>query len=96
MVPLIGPIQNITTLACEFQSNPQVFLEEIVLPDFKCTECIDSQQCQVFTGPCCCDLILGHDFLLKVHFHIDFRINTMICMDVSVSMRSPGSFTDSS
>ena len=43
MVPLIGPMQNFTTLAGEFQSNRQVLLEEIVLPEFKRTSYIDSQ-----------------------------------------------------
>ena len=34
IVPWIGPTQNFTTLASEFQSNQQVLLEEIVLPEF--------------------------------------------------------------
>ena len=96
MVPLIGPMQNFTTLAGEFQSNRQVLLEEIVLPEFKCTAYIDSQQCQVFTGPCCYDIILGRDFLRKIHFHINFQNNSMTCMDMSVSMHSPDFFTDNS
>ena len=53
MVSLIGPIQNFTTQAGEFQSDLQVSLEEIALPEFKHSSYIDSQQCQVFTGPCC-------------------------------------------
>jgi hypothetical protein len=74
MVPLIGTIQNFTILAGEFQSNCQVLLEEIVLPEFKRAAYIDSQQCQVFTGPCSYDIILGCNFLCKIHFHIDFQI----------------------
>ena len=46
IVPLVGPTQNFTTLAGDFQSNQQVLLEEIVLPEFKSTSYIDSQQCQ--------------------------------------------------
>ena len=94
IVPLIGPTQNFTTLAGDFQSNQQVLLEEIVLPEFKYPSYIDSQQCQVFSGPCCYDIILGHDFLRKVHFHIDFQNNTITCMDMSVAMRSSEFFTD--
>jgi hypothetical protein len=96
MVPLIGPMQNVTTLAGEFQSNRQVLLEEIVHPEFKRTAYIDSQQWQVFTGPCCYDIILGCDFLCKIHFHINFQNNSMTCMDMSVSMRNPDFFTDNS
>ena len=96
MVPLIEPIQNITTLAGEFQSKHQVSLEEIVLPEFKSTAYIDSHQCQVFTGPCCYDIILGCDFLRKIHFHINFQNNSMTCMDMSVSMLNPDFFTDNS
>ena len=62
IVPLIGRVQNFTTLAGNFQSNQQVLLEEIVLPEFKRTSYIDNQQCQVFSGPCCYDIILGRDF----------------------------------
>ena len=42
IVPLIGPTQNFTTLAGEFQSNQQVLLEEIVLPEFKHTSYIEN------------------------------------------------------
>jgi hypothetical protein len=53
IVPLIRPIQNFATLAGDFQSNCQVSIEEIVIPKFKHTANIDSQQYQVFTGPYC-------------------------------------------
>jgi hypothetical protein len=61
----------------------------------KHTTYIDSQQHQVFTGPCCYDIILGCDFLCKVHFHIDFQNNTISCMDMSFTMHNPDFFTDS-
>jgi hypothetical protein len=89
-------MQNITTLAGEFQSNYQVSLEETVLPELKHTAYIDSQQCEVFTGRWCYNIILGHDFLCRVNFHIDFQNNTMTSMDMSVSMRNPDFFTDCS
>ena len=71
-----------------------MLLEEIVLPEFKITSYIESQQCQVFSGSCCYDIFLGQDFLCKVHFHIDFQNNTMTCMDMSVAMCSSEFFTD--
>ena len=74
IVPLIGLIQNFTTLAGEFQSNQQILLEEIVLPEFKHTSYIDSQQCQVFSGPCCYDIILGRNFYTKSTFILIFKI----------------------
>ena len=90
----IGDNQIFTTLASKFHSNQQVLLQEIVLPEFKHTAYIDKQICQVFTGPCTYDVILGHDFLCKLHFHIHFDDNTMNCMDMSVPMHSPDFFTN--
>ena len=94
VIPTIGDSQIFTTLAGEFHSNQQVLLQEIVLPEFKRTAYIDKQTCQVFTGPCTYDVILGRDFLRKLHFHINFDDNTMNCMDMSVPMRSPDFFTN--
>ena len=96
IVPFIGPTQNFTTLTGEFQSNWQVLLKGIVLPELNHTSYIDSQQCQVFTCPCWYDKIFGHDFLLEIHFHIDIQNNTMTCMDMSISMHSFEFFTDNS
>ena len=93
VIPTIGNNQIFTRLAGRFHSNQQVLLQEI-LPEFKCTAYIDKQTCQVFTGPCMYDVILGRDFLRKLHFHINFDDNTMNCMDMSVPMRSPDFFTN--
>ena len=94
VTPFISTNQIFTTLAGEFQSNRQVLLQDIVLPEFKGTAYIQSHACQVFIGPCSYDIILGRDFLRKIHFHINFDNNTMNCMDVSVPMRAPDFFTD--
>ena len=61
--PFISNKQTFTTLAGEFQSNRQVVLQDIVLPEFKCTAYIDNHTCQVFLGPCSYNIILGCDFL---------------------------------
>ena len=94
--PFISNKQTFTTLAGEFQSNRQVVLQDIVLPEFKRTAYIDNHTCQVFLGPCSYDIILGRDFLRKAHFHINFDNNTMNCMDMSVPMRPPDFFSDRS
>ena len=47
----ISTNQMFTTLAGEFQSNRQVLLQDIVLPEFKCMAYIQSHACQVFIGP---------------------------------------------
>ena len=94
VIPTIGNNQIFTTWAGEFHSNQQEFLQEIVLPEFKHTAYIDKQTCQVFTGPCTYDVILGHDFLRKLHFHIHFDDDTMNCMDMSVPMHNPDFFTN--
>ena len=86
VTPSISTNQIFTTLAGEFQSNKQVLLQDIVLPEFKCTAYIQSHACQVFIDPCFYDIILGQDFLRKIHFSIDFNDNTMNCMDMSVPM----------
>ena len=81
VIPIVGDNQIFTSLAGKLHSNQQVLLQEIVLPEFKCTAYIDKQICLVFTGPCTYDVILGCDFFCKLHFHINFDDNTMICMD---------------
>ena len=92
--PIITINQTFTTLAGKFQSNRQILLQDIVLPEFKRTACVNSQACQVFIGPCSYDIILGRDFLRKVQFNINFENNSMNCMDTSVPMGSPEFFYD--
>ena len=94
--PFINNKQTVTTLAGEFQSNRQVVLQDIVLPEFKGMAYIDNHTCQVFLGPCSYNIILGRDFLQKIHFHINFDNNTINCMDISVPMRPPDFFSDRS
>ena len=78
----------------EFYSNNHVLGQEIILPEFKCTPNIDKQACQGCTGPYMHDDILGCDFLLKMHSHINFNINTMSCMEIPIPKCSPDFFTD--
>ena len=59
VTPSISVNQKFTTLAGEFQSNRQVLMQDIVLPEFKCTTYIINLTCQVFTGPYPYDIILG-------------------------------------
>ena len=92
VTPSISTNQILTTLAGEFQSNRQVQLQDIVLPEFKRTAYIINHTCQVFIGPCSYDIILGQDFLQKIHFHINFDNNAMNCMEMSVPMRSSDFF----
>ena len=63
VIPPVNKNQIFTSQAGEFQSNRQVLLQTIVLPEFKCTVYIDYQTCQVFLGPCSYDIILRQDFL---------------------------------
>ena len=92
--PIITKNQTFTTLAGKFQSKRQVLLQDIVLPEFKCTAYINSQGCQVFIGPCSYNIILRQDFLQKVQFNINFENETMNCIDTSVPMQSPAFFYD--
>ena len=92
--PIITKNQTFTTLAGKFQSNRQILLQDILLPEFKRTAYVNSQACQVFIGPCSYDIVLGQDFLRKVQFNINFENNTMNCMDTSIPMRSPEFFYD--
>ena len=94
ITPSISTNQIFTTLAGDFQSNRQVLLQDIVLPEFKRTAYIINHTCQVFIGPCSYDIILRRDFLRKIHFHINSVNNTMNCMDMSVPMRSSDFFSD--
>ena len=92
--PSIGTNQIFTTLAGQFQSNPHVCLQNIVLPELKHIAHIDNHDCQIFLGPCYYDIILGQDFLRKIQFNINFDNNTMNCMDMSVPMQLPEYFSD--
>ena len=94
VTPLISTNQIFTTLAGEFQSNRQVLVQDIVLPEFKRTAYIINHTCQVFTGLRSYDIILGQDFSRKIYFHINFNDNTMNCMDMSGHMRSSDFFSD--
>ena len=93
VTPSISTNQIFTTLAGEYQSNRQVLLHDIVLPEFMHTAYIISHTCQVFTGPCSYDIILRRDFLLKIHFYINFDNDTMNCMEMSVPMQSSDFFS---
>ena len=57
--PIISTTQNFTTLAGDFQSNRQVLLKDIVLPEFKRKAYIKDHLFQIFIGPCSYDIILG-------------------------------------
>ena len=57
--PIISTTQNFTTLAGDFQSNRQVLLKDIVLPEFKRTAYIKDHLFQIFISPCSYDIILG-------------------------------------
>ena len=74
VTPLISANQIFITLAGEFQSKRQVLLQDIVLPEFKRTAYIKKLTCQVFIGACSYEIILGQEFLLKIHFHINLMI----------------------
>ena len=75
--PLNGTNQTFTTLSGQFQSNRQVLLQNIVLPEFKRNADINNHTCQIFIGSCHYDIILGRDFLRKIQFNINFDNNTM-------------------
>ena len=55
--------------------------------DFFLMDAIINHTCQVFIGACSYDIILGQDFLWRIHFHINFDNNTMNCIDMSVHMQ---------
>ena len=92
--PIINRTSNFTTLAGDFQSNRQVLLQDIALPEFKCMAYIKDLICQIFIGPFSYNINLGQDFLQKIQFDINFNDNTINCMDMSVPMRSPDHFSD--
>ena len=66
VTPSISTNQIFTTLAGGFQSNKQVLLQDIVLPEFNCTANVQSHACQLFIGPCTYNIIFGQDFLWKI------------------------------
>ena len=75
---IISRTQNFTSLAGDNQSDRQVLLQDIVLPEFKCMAYIKHHLFQIFIGPCSYDIILGQDFYEKYSFTLILMIIQLI------------------
>ena len=65
--------QKMQTVAGLFETNREVQLQEIILPEFDKTKQIDGQTAHVFNSPCNYDIILGRDFLSKAGITLNFK-----------------------
>jgi hypothetical protein len=60
------PGQSGQTLAGLLHANRFVELQELIIPEFSCSSCVDNQLAFVFQGQCDYDIIFGQDFLWEL------------------------------
>jgi hypothetical protein len=75
-----------------FQSTS--LLQEIVLPKFQSTAYIKNCNLSIFHWSMFLIFFLGHAFLHKVNYYIEFDVNTMTCMEMTFSRQSSDFFTN--
>lgn len=91
--PTLIENSNFTTVAGSFQSKRQVYLNQIILPEFDKTRKIDGISAYVFDEPCAYDVIIGRDFLNKIPMIFDFSTGLMKWIDRSIPMKPNASMS---
>jgi hypothetical protein len=82
------------TLAGLLKTSREVWLQELILPEFSCSCCIDEQHAFIFSGSCNYDIIFGRDFLCKVGMKCDFILGTMTAFDITTTMKHKSFYTN--
>ena len=77
------------TIAGPLNSNRQVFLDNIMFPEFDKTKRISGAIANVFDSECKYDLIVGRDLLHKIGLSICFEKKEMRWIDSVVPMKTP-------
>ena len=87
---LLSAKQSLQTVAGTFASQRQVYLEEILLPEFDSKTRIEGLHAYVFDAPCNYDVIVGRDLLNNVGIDLSFQQQTMKWMNNVVPMKQRG------
>jgi hypothetical protein len=85
--PRVIPKRSGQTLAGLLKTSREVWLQELILPEYSRSCRIDEQHAFVFSGSCDYDIIFGHDFLRKVGMVADFKLGTMTAFDITTPMK---------
>ena len=85
---LPGGKTNFQTTAGLFSATGQVFLDQIILPEFDKTKRISGNSAYVFNSPCKYDMIVGRDILNKIGLTLCFAEKTMWWIDYTVPMKT--------
>jgi hypothetical protein len=88
MKPLIS-----NTAAGKLESRTEVRMMGLDYPEFTRSKKMDILTAYVIESPCCCDLILGHDFLEATGMFLDFSKKKVLWDELPVSMK-PMTFLD--
>ena len=75
------------TIVGVYQVQKEIWLEDIVLPEFDRNQHIQAQKAYVFDQPCRYDLIMGRDFLTLAGISLNFEQLTMMWMNLELRMR---------
>jgi hypothetical protein len=92
--PRVIPKRSGQTLAGLLKTSREVWLQELILPEFSCSCRIDEQRAFVFSGSCDYDIIFGRDFLRKVGMITDFKLGTMTAFDITTPMKHKSFYTN--
>ena len=76
------------TIAGAFDSSREVFLEDVVFPEFDKTKRVSGLKAFVFDADCNYDMILGRDILHKIGLTLDFENKQMKWMENIVPMKT--------
>ena len=80
-------IKRARTLAGELDSSREVWLSDVVLPEFTKSKTITGVQANVFQADCSYDMILGRAFLLNVGIDTSFSSRKIIWDGVELDMK---------
>jgi hypothetical protein len=81
-------------LAGIVQTSQEVDLQEILLPKFSQSCCIDSQHTFVFTGQCNYDIIFCCDFLQKIGMKHGFDTGNMTAFNITIEMKQKSFYSN--
>jgi hypothetical protein len=89
-VPLVLSTQATgNTIAGTFNSKNEVWLDDIILPEFTRSRHIKTQRALVFDTPCPYDVILGRDFLRHTGIDVKFSTNSIVWENLEAPMKPP-------
>jgi hypothetical protein len=75
------------TLAGLLSISREVDLQELILPKFSHSCCVNQQHAFIFDGSCDYNIVLGQDFLQTIGMEQDFNLGMMTAFDITLEMK---------